>query len=546
MLLLIAVVIIANIQIYWLQVLVEDDYLYGVYYWQYSQRTILQHILFQGAYLPNRLLCWIAGNVNVYLARTVVLVGIMLPCSGLIFNILRRLRYPLPVAFCAASLIWLFPGQNEIPLFVNGSYLAEALLIMSVSFYAAIKYLDNNNKNNWIWFAFTLVTMFWALNVSEQVVAGAFAICICLLCWKRFDKKVCILSGAMILLVVHHAYFNILHGGRLISRVEPLSLEKLSRVLRSFLNYYLPFPGMRVNIDATSGMMLFYSIFSFGLFTLIIKYAVTIFICKNDVKMSDRVSTVYEHLWRLAFPIVMFLAPLLIMVKAPYFTPRHALFPALGFYLLLAYITYELIGNFYYVNTGLCTVFVIAIIIKHYTHIYTLYSPCNADHMVISRFMTKQQFPIKSQIVVSGANVRTDSYHKFSTGYFIYTLKRKDITGVIGEDFNLNDPFKIAPRIINSKMNSLNLTDPLFIYRKTENGIHQLTYLLQWKQNTINSDFAIYRVDKYTGKIVLYDVGKGWASYLEKKKELAAREGQPTDIMWGADLTESDKKRVGI
>jgi hypothetical protein len=242
----------------------------------------------------------------------------------------------------------------------------------------------------------------------------------------------------------------------------------------------------------------------------------------------------------------MFLAPLLIMVVAPYFTPRHAIFSALGFYLFVSYTLYELFKKNQKTVTVLLAVFALATMIKHYSHVYNSYVASNNDHKIVSEFIKNKKFPSKAQIAVLGVDVRTDGYFSFSTGYFINLLNRKDVTGIIGEDFNLNDPFKKANKIRFSKMNSLNLSEPLFLYRKTEAGIEQLTYLLQWKQNIINSDFAIYQVDKYSGKLALHDVGQGWESYLEKRKAIVAKEGKLTDIMWGGELTASDKKRVGI
>src|SRR6185369_4304068 len=121
------------------------------------------------------------------------------------------------------------------------SYTAEAMLVMLISFWCSLTFLENDTDFRWGWFVSALFFQFLALNMSELVVPSTAAIIFCYLCWSKFTKKAWLLSAALSVLVLYHTYFNILHGGRgMIKQSHPLTYRSLGNVVLAFIDWSLP------------------------------------------------------------------------------------------------------------------------------------------------------------------------------------------------------------------------------------------------------------------------------------------------------------------
>jgi len=534
-LLVLIVVTLANIRIYWLHILVEDDYYYGIYRWR--ELGSFPELSQETYWFVNRSLCWIAGNVNVYLARSLVLFCIILPCALLVYSILRKLNYSRQVAIFTAVMVWLSSGQTEIPLFVNGSYTAEAMLVMLISFWCSLTFLENDTDFRWGWFVSALFFQFLALNMSELVVPSTAAIIFCYLCWSKFTKKAWLLSAALSVLVLYHTYFNILHGGRgMIKQSHPLTYRSLGNVVLAFIDWSLPPTFISYFDDNIWHKWL--------VFVLLLLLSCSVLV-KKFSKTSRIVSSIFrnEFIWRAVFPLLLFLFPLVIMSIAPWFHPRHAIFPAMGFYLYFSFTIRELLRKNHNVLIFIMAATIAGAVIKHDSSIEQAYAKSNKDHAQFVEFSATRQFPPKSQIVVVNMDVATCGYGYWSSGYLEYALKRKDVSGLVGKEFNLIDPFK-KHEYSAGGMNGLSINDPIFLYRKNNGHFEQLNYFLQWKQSNTDADFVVYEIDAHTGKISAICNGAGLKSFLAKSRELLLKGVKRSDILWGGEFTPDDRKRM--
>lgn len=524
------VVAIANMSIYWLNILIQDDYYYGLYRWRELNPFPLMS---QETYwFVNRSLCWIAGNVNVYLARSVILVCMISPCAILLYSILRKLDYPIHVALFTATMVWIFPGQIEIPLFVNGSYIVEAMLVMLLSFWSGLTFLEDDSDGCWKWFFTTLFFQFWALNISELIVPCTVAIIFCYLCRGKFAGKSWVLSAALSVLTLFHTYSNILHGGRgMIHLSRPLTYKSLGNTVLAFIDWCLP-PTFISYFDDNiwRKWILFVALFLLIGFVLVNK------IVRGEpykAKRGIRLIWRDEFVWRMVFPLLLFLLPLIVMAVAPWFNPRHAIFPAVGFYVCLSFALGELLKKHQSLLIGIIAVTLAGTVIRHQLSVEKVYAKSNRDHAQFVNFAVTRPFPANCQIVVTNMDVATCGHGYWSAGYLEYVLKRKDVFGLVGNELNMIDPFKPHDYFAGG-MNGLDGNRPLFLFRKTDGKFQQLTYFLQWKEKKPDSAYVLYRLDAETGKIGRIVEGTGLESYAENCVMLAATKGvKQSDILWG-------------
>lgn len=535
---LVLIIILSSIRIYWLQVLVRDDYYYGIYRWR--ELGSLPQISREMYWLINRSLCWVAGNFNVNLARSLVLFCIVIPSALLIYNILLKLKYTEPVAFFTAAMVWVFPGQYEIPYFVNGSYTAESLLFMLLSFWSGLKLIENDDRNLWIWLVSTIFFYLWSVNVSELIIPCTMAIIFCYLFWGKLSRKALLLSSSIALLAAYHTYFRIINNGRdVVSKSRPLSFRGLGNVLLSFVDWCLPATGIKY-IDNS----MWYKFIVFTIIMIIIVFTIikTVISYVDKGLISARYIYKEQLLWQMIFPFILFIAPLVVMAIAPWFNVRHAIFSAIGFYLILSLSLSIIVSD----KKKIIAIIFMVICITCFTHdnnISKIYSVMNRDNADFLSFISTKYLPPNAQVVVVNMNVATSGHGYWSTGYLEYVLNRRDISGLIGKEFNLLDPFK-KHEYSDGGMNGLTINNPIFMYRKNNNSFEQLKYFLQWKQNRVDSDYTIYKTDNYTGKITVVYEGKGLNSFLAMSKEMASKGVKRSDILWGGDFSSSDLKRI--
>lgn len=532
---LLVIVFIANIRIYWVQVLVKDDYYYGLYRWK--ELGAPPQISQEGFFLINRWLCWLAGNVNVYLARSLVLFCIVLPSALLIYAILKKLKYPEPAALFTAAMVWISPGQTEIPYFVNGSYTAESMLFMLLSFWSGLKFIENEGGYLSRWFAFAALFYFWSLNISELIVPCTLAIIFCYLFWSKFSRKAMILSLIMAVTAVYHTYFKIINNGRdVVSVSRPLSFRGLGNVLLSFVDWCMPATGISYVDDHIWHKWILFTIIVLVIFTIAVRRTVRWYIGKGVRSWKH----IFEEdmFWQIIFPLLLFIAPLIIMTISPWFNVRHVIFSAMGFYILFSFAANIFIAD----NRSAVFFFAIVMLVtiaKHDVNVDAEYSKMNKDNSQFLHFIGNKKIPQNSQIVVVNMDVSTCGYGYWSTGYLEYVTKRKDVTGLIGKEINMINPFK-KHEYSEGGMNGLSINLPLFLYRKNNGDFEQLTHFLQWKQNTMNSDFAIYSVDPYTGGIALAHEGKGMDAFVATSRMLSVLGIKRSDILWGGELPPHD------
>jgi hypothetical protein len=540
MLLLSAVVFIANIQIYSVQIFFQDDYFISLGRWK--ELGSPPSIYSEGFFFLNRLLCWTAGNVNLYLARSIVLLGILMPLSLLLFRVLRKLQYPLPVALFSAGLISFSPGQIEIPIFINGSYTAESLLAVMIAFWGGLRFLEDGERPKWGWYAFALLAFYYGLRVSELAVPAAFTIALCFLCWRRAEKKAWLMSGSLILLTVYHTYFHIIQGGRTIARqVNPFKWERFSTIFQDFIHWCFP-TVYAPAIDSDTGVFIIVAIAALGLLVGFVRGFPE---GEEPTGTSERrFAKRGEFVWRVIFPVLLCFSTLVVMTISPHFNPRHAIFPATGLYIFLSFTFYAAFNrHMKAVAVALLLWLSVASMVQHYRTNDSLYSRMNLHHHQFLEFAKHEKYPENAQIVVAGMDTATLGHLPWSSAYLRYYLKRDDISGLIGKEYMLTDPFK--PFVYTpGGMIGLNLGNPLFLYRRTERGFRQLTHFLQWKENDIDSAYVIYKVDQTSGSSTTLIEGRGLKSYVKDVETLKQEGVSRSDIMWGGEPSQMDMQRL--
>jgi hypothetical protein len=543
MLILAVLVFLANIQIYWVKIPVADDM--DFYYRLHKSETFFTGFVFNLNYL-NSFVCWVASHIDLFLARSIILVGILIPTILLLFRVLRKLAYPLPVSFFSAGIMAFMPGQINIPIFVNGSYMVDAMLFVLIAFWAGLKFLEKEDGTKWGWYAFSLLTFYYALRVSELVVPVAAAIIFCLLCWRQFDLKGWVLSGPFALLTLFNTYFNIILNGRNIAKQpRQLTFEGFSSVFQKFIAWSFP----RIYVPENG-------IYRWAIFMAAISgICLAIGVVKGFVPEQEppvekrRFGSRGAYIWRIIFPVLWLIFSLIIMSLAPYFVTRHAFFPAFGLYICFSFILFEAVKKFS--NTAavallLCLMF--GSMIAHYKTVDKYYFPINTEHMEFLNFARENEYPHQAQIVLIGSKAiasTADGMWGRSTGYLRYALKRDDVSGLIGNEKKLSDPFK-DETFKRGGMDGLNLFDPLFLYRKQNNGFEQVTYFLQWQGNDINGKFTIYKTDPGTGEITKLVEGNGLKFYAKEIDSLEKRGVSRADIMWGGEPSQQDIERLSI
>jgi len=541
MLILALVIFLANIQIYSVQTLVQDDN-HAYYFWQKGELPSQ----YTWKFYPNVLLTWTASKVDFFLARSMLLVGVLIPAALLLFRILIKLEYPLPVALFSSGLFGFSPGQTDIPIFINGSYTADAMLFMLIALWSGLNFLQDGDKRRWGWFISAIAFFYWALRISELVIPSTAALIFCFLFWSHFRKKAWFLSLSFALLALHQIYFHILHNSReVVKEAKPLTSGGFLKVGQDFVDWCLPslnIPQIAVSqweiiIIITCSMCLV-----IALIRGFIPETEPLTIEKRGLGRRG------AYIWRVIFPVILCLSTLMLMSVAPWFRPRHALFPAVGLYLFLSFPLYEAFKQYKYGKTFIIIILIwlaTGSMLQHYKNNDNAYSYINKIHEDFMRFAITVKYPPQSQIVVVNMNPQTCGFWYWSTGYLQSALNRNDISGLIGDDLMLIDPF-IPANFSEGGMNGLVLDKPLFLYRKTDNGFTQLAYFLQWKENSMDSSFTLYQADPITGKITSLTNGRGRVAYLEAAESLSKQGINRSDIMWGGEPSIRDRQRLGL
>jgi len=535
-------VFLGNLQIYWVQVLFRDDNEWFYYWSKAGSLPLINTYNISYANYLNHVFLWVATAVNLYLGRTLVLVGIFIPLALLLFRVLRKLEYPLPVAFFTAGLICFFPGEVGGPIFVNGAYTAEALLFVMISVWSGMKFLEADDGFKTGWFMLCLLTFYWSLNVSELVVSIAAPLIFCFLCWRSFEKKAWVLSISIGLLTAYYGYFHILHRSRFVVKMaKPLSLESMSGILGQLLNWSLPTPFFSQPHDYKWTIVVAVISGSGLLLRLSNKSDSSI-----DTPSTPPNSQKRQFIWRAIFPGMFCLLPVIMMSMAPWYATRHALFSVIGLYLFISYTTYEGFSRYTKKAATFCMMIVfLGYMFLHYKNIYDFYAPKNSEHVDFIKFATQQNYPHNSQLVVANMGENTTSGHySWSSGYLKHFLQREDINGLIGNEPMLANPFK--PLSAGKEVTGLNLREPVFLYRLESGTFKQLKYCLTWEDNRSDSTFTIYRVDPLSGKMTSLSKGEGLAELSAATAGLAKEGVTRSDIMWGGEPSGSDRQRLGL
>lgn len=537
-------VFLTNIQIYWVKVFAQDDNNW-LFIWQSVSPLNKKQAITFGTII-DRLMTWIAVAGNLYLARTLVLIVILIPLSLLLFRILRKLGYPLPVALFSAGLIGFFPGQTEIPIFINGSYVAEAMLIMAIAFWGGLKFLDSTDKYQWRWYTLSVLTFFWALNISELVVPTAAALIFCFLFWRHFEKKAWLLSVSIAILTAYHTYFHIIKNGRdVVQRsLKPFTLESFIKTFQEFMAWCSP--SIYVLKEYSHQWTIL--IISIASLSLLIGLARSFILDAESKTVSNkRFFNTTEYGWRVILPLIWCLSSLCVLSVA-YLRPRLALFPAFGLYLFLSFVMFEAFKKLKYVKTATVVLLIVLSLgsaMHHYKNVGEYYKPMNQAHNRLIEFGKQRHYPANAQIVIADMDTSTGGFWWWSTGYLRYAFSRADVSGLVGNEFMFSNIFKPAT-YTNGGMNGLNLEKPLFLYRLSRDKFKQLTYCLKWEDNDVNSNFTIYRIDAASGKATPLTEGKGLNAFLSEANSLAKQGVNRADIMWGGEPSKLDMQRLGL
>lgn len=495
---------------------------------------------------------WAAWHVLFYsppLARGLYVLFLVIPIACCFYYVFRsRFGFTRETAFAAAVLPTILPMQWQIPAGINMSYVMWGLLFSVISLIFGFHYLEKSTPKNWIRAASAILCYLIASQLMEQALFILPPLVLAFWGYRKFSKKHLFLILAFTLVGISKFLMMAIHPRK---AMQIMSLDVMLDRIGIFFQWALPIPGIPP---------LYASIFFLGIvfvgFYLYLKFpgepseSYSIF-----SHFSSRVHHVmvygYFLCWAVSniFPII--------LLSIPY-QPRYSYISMFGSHALFAFSIYTILKRFFPDKRRLGIVVFTGIIlisgVSRTIHLNNIYAVGNSISAIISGDLNKIQLPLHSQIVIVNAKGFYGGWPR-SSGYLQYTLKRNDLTGLIGRAnqngyYNFDNHFDPSLRkwARRYQMTGLVLEKPLFLFYFDEiNGkLIQLEYALQWRGEKKDAPWTILKVDKTTGKILPLASGVGMEEYLSTLEKLNVSGIRQSDILWGGPPTKVEQERLEI
>ena len=467
------------------------------------------------------------------LARMIILFVWMVPTSIVFYFICKRLfNFTAISAITISVLPAILPQQILIPAFIDGSYTVTGLLFTFLFIYFSAKFLSSvYTENINLWSA--IFTFCISICLTELVVFTLIPIYLLLLNLysrtKKFNRLVIIITCIALVKILQVLFIHDDANNPNISNLN----DAFQRV-PIMLAYVFPFfETLKVLYIVWAAFLLY---FIFILYFLPVAKRQILF--NLSLNRLDIVAFTFSITW-LIFTIFPFI------FMSTWMGVRHFYYAGFGFSLIFILTVDLMIKSISSLNQRnsqiLALIFFLIIIIATGTerirNLDLSFGKMNRQHQIIKMQLIKKNLPTNSQIVIIGEDlIRTGGFWRRSSGYFQYTLRRTDVTGILPFEYNFYDPFDtINGRSYQMRMNGLMINKPLFLFRiGNDQKFRQLGYALQWKEESNSiSEWILYKLALESGNSQIWIQGRGvlqYQSVLDSIRKLGISE---KEILWG-------------
>jgi hypothetical protein len=468
------------------------------------------------------------------LARGAVLVLGMAPLSILSYIVYREiLSLPRGVAFFAALLPQILPGQPYIPAFVIGSYTVWGLCFYLVSLICSFRYLESRR----LWLLFTALLFYAASLETMEISVFLFIPLLFLVAFSRpIDKRAVLLLTLLGLAAASKAAWTIYNPYSNVTAAQPFELAIALSRLRDGISWSFPDPAFG-HIPHLPLLGL--------LFAALCLFLDLVFPQGQSARhaTSEAEPAVFQHRKRTlvayTFGIVWFLASMSPFLVSTYFSNRYVYVAGFGFNLLMVLSCFSFFPRlgFHRLRPALAVILIGSLLVGVYRFesLRHTFGPREKAHAALHRMLSPRDFPADSQVVVVGGPTGylfTGGYWVWSTGYLRYTLKRVDVSGLVGPEMVSYNPFQLNKRGYGFPMHGLRLTQPVFLFRFDGSDLLPVRYCLVWGEGRDAEAWTIYRLDDLRGDMAPLRTGRGKTDYALALEELSKAGVSPTEIMW--------------
>lgn len=422
-------------------------------------------------------------------------------------------------SFVSAIFINILPFQYHIPKFIDGSYPVTGLLFLFLSITSAVFYLNSQKYFMLIW-----VALFYYLTTqtfAELSIVVFPALFILFFLWDGYLINKIVLFCIYLLFIGNQVYHILILNPQRVA-AEPV-LHNAGIVVHR-LEKYIQW-GWAIDIKNDIAVTLV----AIAIITIII---IGYFLSKSCDKNGRKNHVAVAYYFYTIF-FLLSMAPFIFLSK--YFSTRYFFTSYTALWILIILSVYYILK---FVIKREAAVFLILFLIviysgcnRHYNQARENagYNKCN--NVIYDSISSLQEIKPDAQIVVTGKNNGTGEYYVWSSGYLKYCLKRSDIDGLVGNEYQFYNPFDTTHRGYAYKMEGLDLSRPLYVLQFRNGKPVEASYFLQWEdRKEISSSWVVYIKDSTSALLTELFAGKGLDEY---KDELSDRKILPEQVVWG-------------
>lgn len=441
------------------------------------------------------------STISIGFARFIVIILMAISAFILHYFYVERFKLNENIAFFAAVLPFIVPGQYLVPTFVMGSYPVRVLVMVLLTAYYLHLVLKSGKLLHPLYAILGIVFIYLSTYSSTNPF-----IFIPIIFFFILDKD----RRSVLALIVAVFAIALLRVGSILN--NPLKTQKVNvysvdviieRSIES-INFVSPVLLENGFINLILGIILVLgSTFLLFYFTI------------RDKKLTNNPRV---HLFALAW-LALNLVPFLF---STFFTSRYLLVFGIGYNLLICMFIGFIIDRLAPKYAERLTIVILAsvvILCVGYKNIYVenKFAPEIKTQQFIEEMIQGTDFPENAQLIIAfdeQPEISTGARWRFSSGTIQHMIDRTDITGIIGRELHLYNPFQIDNRYWKRThvMNGLNIELPVFCYYTHAGKTQQVEYILQYGISK-TKNWKLYEIDQISGQ--LSEVQKGFG-----KKEI--------------------------
>jgi hypothetical protein len=533
-----------------------------------------------GQFLLDPLRNWLQWHVIAYsvdLMRMILVLLLMVPISCCFYYIYHsKFLFPRLPAFVAAVLPNILPAQDEIPASVIRSYSVQGLLLCLLSLISGYWYLEESSAKRWAWLSLAAVCYFISSQLMEQTLFLFPPLALAFLGYTKLNRKHgwLVLSFFVIALV---RYIQMIVFPR--KEITNLPLAEIVRRTQLYVQWSFPAP----DVNPFALLAVYIGVIAVG-FVLYRKNSTTsLSRHENFSHLSHQLYVGYLY----AFFLCWLSCTIFVFIfLSDSFATRYIYHSAFGLDAALIFSLPAIVNEKIWgaVARSVCTLLLVGLVIfsgvSRYRELEAEYSPISKTLSLIVNKLKEVSLPENSQIVICGIQRHRAIPEGWlrTSGQLRYLIKRNDIAGLIvhgdcnRRDYSFDDHFDPHVRFIGTRrmllasapehlsrlggvrrrrqsryaMTGLAPDRPVFLFSVSTTGqvLEQLEYALQWRGETKEAAWTIFRANRTTGKLTPFLSGVGMEEYLLKIKELELAGISQSDILWGGPLTAHEQERL--